>query len=128
MTRKILFFEGRSSFKFDNLGLAPGTNLKVCTNVAKGFKLKVWNSSGPNPTFVEVKAEKLVGGGAFLLFASPHPSWIGLIIGECRTYGNNGKYGFTEKKCSINFTKANTKVCLSLHYDSDNSLLIEKKF
>ena len=28
-----------------------------------------------------------------------------------------------KKKCSINFTKANTKFCLSLHYSGDNSYL-----
>ena len=28
-----------------------------------------------------------------------------------------------EKKFSINFTKANTKFCLSLHYNADNSYL-----
>ena len=28
-----------------------------------------------------------------------------------------------EKKFSINFTKANTKFCLSLHYNGDNSYL-----
>ena len=29
-----------------------------------------------------------------------------------------------EKKISINFTKANTKFCLSLHYNAHNGLLI----
>ena len=57
MTRKIAFFEGWSWFKFNNLGLALGTNLKFCTSVAKGFKLKVWKFWGPNPTFVEVTGE-----------------------------------------------------------------------
>ena len=28
-----------------------------------------------------------------------------------------------KKRFSINFTKANTKVCLSLHYNADNSYL-----
>ena len=40
MTRKTAFFEGRSWFKFSNLGLALGTNLKFYTSVAKGLKLK----------------------------------------------------------------------------------------
>ena len=62
MTRKITFFEGWSWFKFNNLGLALGTNLKFCTSVAKGLKLKVRKFWGPNPTFVEVTGEKLVGG------------------------------------------------------------------
>ena len=55
--------------------MALGTNLKYCTSVAKGLKLKVRKFWGPNPTFVEVTGEKLVGG-AFL----PPPSWTGLNI------------------------------------------------
>ena len=55
-------FEGWSWFKFNHLGLALGTNLKFCTSVAKGLKLKVRKFWGPNPTFVEVTGEKLVGG------------------------------------------------------------------
>ena len=69
MTRKTAFFEGWSSFKFNNLGLALGTNLKFCTSVAEGLKLKVRKFWGPNPTIVEVTEEKLVGG----LFAPPPP-------------------------------------------------------
>ena len=68
MTGKIAFFEGWSWFKFDNLGLALGTNLTFYTSVAKGLKLKVRKSSGPNPTFLEVTGEKLVEEG---LFAPP---------------------------------------------------------
>ena len=49
-------------FKFNNLGLAPGTNLKFYTSVAKGFKLKVRKLLGLNPIFVEVTGENLVGG------------------------------------------------------------------
>ena len=75
MTRKIAFFQGWSWFKFSNLGLALGRNLKFCTSVAKGLKLKVRKFWGPNPTFVEVTEVKLVGG----LFGSP-PSWIGLTV------------------------------------------------
>ena len=41
LARKTAFFDGWSWFKFDNLGLALGTNLKFYTNVAKGLKLKV---------------------------------------------------------------------------------------
>ena len=68
MTRKTAFFEGWSWFKFDNLGLALGTNLKFYTNVAKGLKLKVRNFWGLISMFVEVTGEKLVvgrGGGLF---------------------------------------------------------------
>ena len=44
------------------MGLALGTNLKFCTSVGKGLKLKVTKFWGPSPTFVEVTGEKLVGG------------------------------------------------------------------
>ena len=43
-----------------------------------------------------------------------------LILGEGPTYGS---FGSTGKKFNINFTKANTKFCLSLHYHADNSYL-----
>ena len=60
MTRKAKFFERWSWFKFNNLGLALGTNLKFHTSVAKRLKLKVRKFSGLIPTFVEVTEEKLV--------------------------------------------------------------------
>ena len=72
MARKIAFFEGWSWFKFNNLGLALGTNLKFCTSVPKGLKLKIGKSWRPNPTFVEVTGEKLVGR----LFAHTHPDRV----------------------------------------------------
>ena len=62
MIRKTAFFEGRSCFKFNNLGLALGKNLQFNTSVAKGSKLKVRKFLGLIPTFVEVTGEKLVGG------------------------------------------------------------------
>ena len=46
-----------------------GKNLKFCTSLAKGLKLKVRKFWGPNTTFVEVTGEKLVGEGG--LFAPP---------------------------------------------------------
>ena len=59
------FFEGWSWFKFNNLGLGLGTNLKFYTSVAKGLKLKVGNFRGLILTFVEITGEKLLEG-AFL--------------------------------------------------------------
>ena len=56
------FFEGWSWFKFNNLGLALGTNLKFYTSVAKGLKLKVRRSGGLILTFVEVTGKKLLWG------------------------------------------------------------------
>ena len=46
-----------------------------------------------------------------------------LILGEEDTFGINGGFGAPEKKISINFAKAKTKFCLSLHYNADNSYL-----
>ena len=78
LTRKTTFFEGWSRFKFNNLGLAPGTNLKFYTSVAIGLKLKVRKSWGLIPTFVEVAEEKLVGGGAF---CPPILNWVKVNAG-----------------------------------------------
>ena len=70
------FFEEWSWFKFNNLGLALGTNLNFCISVAKGLKLKVRKFLRLIPTFIEVTGGKLVGG---LLHPPPPPqSWIGL--------------------------------------------------
>ena len=46
-----------------------------------------------------------------------------LVLGEGPTYVINGRFGSPEKKFSINFTKSNTKFCLSWHYNADNSYL-----
>ena len=46
-----------------------------------------------------------------------------LILGEGPSYGINGSFISPEKKFSINFIQANTKLCLSLHYNADNSYL-----
>ena len=59
MTRKTAFFEGWSWFKFNNLGLTLGTNLKFYTSLSKGLKLKVSKFWGLILTFVEVTGEKL---------------------------------------------------------------------
>ena len=47
-----------------------------------------------------------------------------LILGGGPAFGINGSFGSPEKKFSINFTKANTKFCLCLHFNSDNSYLL----
>ena len=62
MTRKTAFFEGWSSFKFNNFGLTLGTNLKFYTSLSKGLKLKFRKFLGLILTFVEVIEEKLVRG------------------------------------------------------------------
>ena len=42
------------------------------------------------------------------------------------TYGTKGSFGAPEKNFSINFSKENTKVCLSLFYSSHDSYLFCK--
>ena len=74
MTRKTTFFEGLSLFKFNNLRLALGTNLKFYGSVAKGLKLKVRKFWGLIPTFAKVTEERLVRSA----FLSSPPSSIGL--------------------------------------------------
>ena len=54
------FFEGCPGFKFNNLGLALGTNLKVYTSLSKGLKLKVKTFWWLILTFVEVTGKKLL--------------------------------------------------------------------
>ena len=49
-----------------------------------------------------------------------------LVLGEGPTGGINGSVGAAEKRFSINFTKANTKFCLSLHDNDDESYLYGK--
>ena len=46
-----------------------------------------------------------------------------LILGDAPTFGMNASFGSPDKKFSINFSKASTKFCLSLHYNADNSYL-----
>ena len=58
-------FEGWSWFKFNNVRLALGMNLKFHTSVAKGLKLKVRKFWELIPTFAEVKEENLIGGWPF---------------------------------------------------------------
>ena len=44
-----------------------------------------------------------------------------LIFGEALTFGINKNFGASEKTVGINFSKAETKFCLSFHYNIDNS-------
>ena len=45
-----------------------------------------------------------------------------VLLGEGPVYGINRSFGLPEE-FTFNFSKANTKVCLSLHYNEDNSYL-----
>ena len=46
-----------------------------------------------------------------------------LVLGEAPTDDINGSVGTAETKLKINFGKAKTKFCLSLHYNGDNSYM-----
>ena len=46
-----------------------------------------------------------------------------LILGEGYTFAINGSFDASENKFSIIFSKSNTKFCLLLHYNDDNSYL-----
>ena len=45
------------------------------------------------------------------------------MLCEDPIYCINESFRFPEKNFSINFSKSNTKCCLSLHYNHDNSYL-----
>ena len=46
-----------------------------------------------------------------------------LNLGEGDTFGKNRSFSAPEKNFSINFSKAKTKFCLSLHCNGDSSYL-----
>ena len=48
---------------------------------------------------------------------------IFFALGEGPTFTINENFGSAHKKFSINFSKANTKLCLSLHHNADQSYL-----
>ena len=73
LTRKTAFFEGWSWLKFNNLGLALGTNLKFNTSLSKGLKLKVRKFWGLIPAFAEITQEKLERGSHFSPTSLSHP-------------------------------------------------------
>ena len=50
-----------------------------------------------------------------------------LVLGGGPTKGINDNIGAAEKKISINVSKANTKLFLSLHYNGDESYLYKNK-
>ena len=94
MARKTTFFERWSWFKFNNFGLAPGTNLKFYTSVARGSKLKIRKFWELIPAFVEVTGKRLVRGGLFsppilnrrkslILFINIlWVNWQGVVLGK----------------------------------------------
>ena len=86
-------------FRFNNSGLALGTNLKFYISVAKGLKLKVRKFWGVVPTFVKITEGKLVGGA----FLGPPPILNrvkGIISKKCINYN---VYKFTGSCCNATF-------------------------
>ena len=67
-----------------------------------------------------------------VIFYVDHSSWshtlIARITFQCFSEGPtddiNGSIGATDKKFTINFNKAETEFCLSLHYNDDNNYLV----
>ena len=51
------------------------------------------------------------------------------MLGEGPTFRINGSFGSAEKNFGSNFSEANTRFCLILHYNTDNSnfFINEKK-
>ena len=46
-----------------------------------------------------------------------------LMLDEGPVYGINGSFRSPERRFSINFTKASTNFCFTLHYNAENSYL-----
>ena len=46
-----------------------------------------------------------------------------LILGDRSVWSINGSFGLEEKTFSISYSKANTKFCMSFHYNGDDSYL-----
>ena len=49
------------------------------------------------------------------------------MLGKRDNFGINRSFGPPQKKISINFSKAKTKLCLSLLYNHDNTHLFVKR-
>ena len=116
---KTLFFEGRSWFNFNNLGLALGTNLKIYTSLSKGLTLKVRKFWG-----LISKFEKVTGDSPIL---NRVKSWVynyhfdNLVKAKKIETKNILIYEEKFKNLAIHFTtyinKSKSIKMLSLHYD-----------
>ena len=121
MTRKnVSFFEWWSWFKFNNLGLALGTNLKFYTSLSKGLKLKVRKFWGLIPTFVEVTGKKLVGG----LIGPPI---LNTVNGKCSKWCTTNKDNIAGLELdSITTTEVYSQMIMkSTHFINESSSCID---
>ena len=111
LTRKTPLFDGWSWFKFNNLVLALGKNLKFYTSVAKELKLKVTKFWGLILAFVEVTWEKVVGWREGEV--SPPPTLILNRAKETKIKAKAWKSSMEEKYILINelLKRVNKSVC-----------------
>ena len=108
MTRKTVFFEGLSWFKFHNLGLALGANLKFYTSV-KRVKTKSQKVLGAN-SYVCRSCWGKTGRGAFLpppirnrvkvtAFSRREQFFLGCSVSSCGHPFLNGQGIFKKSTC-----------------------------
>ena len=101
------------------------------TNIAKNSDKSQWVCSGLEIAF-DAKGEWNFGNesaGNVVIFSVDNSSWSNadnwkndfLVLDEGDTFGINGNICTQERKFSINFSKARTTFCLSLHFNGDNS-------
>ena len=107
--------EGWPWFKFNNLGLALGKNLKFYTSVAKGLKLKVIKIWGLNLKFVEVTGGKLVAE----LFAP-----LSILNRVNRLQGRALRINYDDDVSTFDKLLAMDK-SFCIHHQNINRLLIE---
>ena len=112
MTRKTAFFEGWSWFKFNNFGLALGTNWKFYTSVAERLELKVRKFLGINSTFVEVTGEKPVGRRGDFLPSTPHHPSLSYL-----SYLNFSAVPNAKPKNGTNIKKQKEKIKKTIKYE-----------
>ena len=117
----------------------PTNNFKLrnclldATNIARNGDKGKWVNSGSGITFDGADSWNFSNDFArnVMIFgvdngSSSHTDnrkTIFLILGKGQTYGINGSFGSPEKTFNIDFSKARTTFCLSLHYNHNNSYL-----
>ena len=113
-----------NNFKFKNYLLGA-------TNIAKNSDKEkyVYNGHGikfdsPGPWSFDNEFAR----NAIIFGVDNSSSAYFLVPGGIPTYGINGGFGSPEKTFNINFTKANMKFCLNLHYHVDKIVSFPTQF